>query len=107
MNLSVASGAWGVDHMGFHVGQTFGDYTITGVLGAGGMGRVYKVQHNITGRTEAMKVLSSEIATDTQIKRFEREMRILARLSHPNIAALHNAVHGEQQLILLMEFIEG
>jgi len=93
--------------MDFHVGQTFGDYTITGVLGAGGMGRVYKVGHNITGRTEAMKVLSSEVATDTQIKRFEREMRILARLSHPNIAALHNAVHGEQQLILLMEFIEG
>jgi serine/threonine-protein kinase len=93
--------------MDFHVGQTFGDYSITGVLGAGGMGRVYKVEHLLTKRTEAMKVLSSEVATDTQVKRFEREMRVLARLNHPNIAALHNAVHGEKQLILMMEFIEG
>ena len=38
---------------------------------------------------------------------FEREMRVLARLSHPNIAGLHNAFHSEKQLILLMEFIEG
>jgi eukaryotic-like serine/threonine-protein kinase len=93
--------------MDFQVGQTFGDYSITGVLDAGGMGRVYKVEHSITQRTEAMKVLSAEVATETEIKRFEREMRVLARLNHPNIAALHNAVHGEQQLILLMEFIEG
>jgi serine/threonine protein kinase len=93
--------------MGFHVGQVFGDYSITAVLGAGGIGRVYKVEHCLTGRTEAMKVLSAELASETQIKRFEREMRSLARLSHPNIAALHNAVHSENQLILLMEFIEG
>jgi serine/threonine protein kinase len=93
--------------MGFHVGETFGDYSITAVLGAGGMGRVYKVEHSLTKRTEAMKVLSAELASEVQIKRFEREMRSLARLSHPNIAALHNAVHSENQLILLMEFIEG
>jgi tRNA A-37 threonylcarbamoyl transferase component Bud32 len=93
--------------MGFHVGQTFGDYSITAVLGAGGMARVYKVEHCLTKRTEAMKVLSAELASETQIKRFEREMRSLARLCHPNIAALHNAVHSENQLILLMEFIEG
>ncbi len=93
--------------MGFHVGQTFGDYSITAMLGAGGMGRVYKVQHRLTNRTEAMKVLVAERATETQLKRFEREMHVLARLSHPNIAALYNAVHSEGQLILLMEFIEG
>lgn len=93
--------------MDFHVGQTFGDYSITGLLGAGGIGCIYKVEHCLTKRTEAMKVLSAELATDTQIKRFEREMRVLARLSHPNIAVLHNAVHSEQQLILLMEFIDG
>jgi eukaryotic-like serine/threonine-protein kinase len=95
------------DHMGFHVGQTFGDYSITAILGAGGMGRVFRVEHNLTGRTEAMKVLSAELATDIQLKRFEREMRALARLNHPNIAALHNAVHSENQLILLMEYLEG
>ena len=93
--------------MGFHVGQTFGDYSITALLGAGSMGRVYKVEHCLTKRTEAMKVLSAELASEIQIKRFEREMRALARLSHPNIAALHNAVHSEDQLILLMEYVEG
>jgi eukaryotic-like serine/threonine-protein kinase len=93
--------------MGFHVGQTFGDYTVTAILGAGGMGRVFKVEHCLTKRTEAMKVLSAELATDIQIKRFEREMRALARLSHPNIAGLHNAVHSENELILLMEYLEG
>jgi eukaryotic-like serine/threonine-protein kinase len=93
--------------MGFHVGQTFGDYSITAVVGAGGMGRLYKVQHTLTGRTEAMKVLSAELATDVQVKRFEREMRALAKLRHPNIAALHNATYSENQLVLLMEYIEG
>src|SRR5580658_6837805 len=93
--------------MDFHVGQTFGDYSITGVLGAGAMGQLYKVEHRLTKRTEAMKVLSAEFATEIQIKRFEREMRVLARLSHPNIAGLHNAIHSEKQLILLMEYVEG
>src|ERR1700679_2620924 len=93
--------------MGFHVGETFGDYSITAVLSAGGMGRVYKVEHSLSKRTESMKALSAELASEVQIKRFEREMRALARLSHPNIAALHNAVHSENQLILLMEYLEG
>jgi eukaryotic-like serine/threonine-protein kinase len=93
--------------MEFHVGQVFGDYTVTAILGAGGMGHVYKVENRLTQRSEAMKVLAAELATDVQIKRFEREMRVLGRLSHPNIAALHNAFHSEKQLILLMESIEG
>lgn len=92
--------------MSFHVGQTFGDYSITALLGAGGIGQVYRVEHSLTNRTETMKVLA-ELASDTSIKRFEREMRALARLSHPNIAALHNALQSENQLILLMEYIEG
>jgi serine/threonine-protein kinase len=93
--------------MDFPVGETFGDYAITGILGAGGTGRVYKVEHCLTKRTEAMKILSAEFATEIQIKRFERGMRVLARLSHPNIASLHNAIHSEKQLILLMEYVEG
>ncbi len=92
--------------MSFHVGQTFGDYSITALLGAGGIGQVYRVEHSLTNRTETMKVLA-ELASETAIKRFEREMRALAKLSHPNIAALHNAVHSENQLILLMEYLEG
>jgi eukaryotic-like serine/threonine-protein kinase len=93
--------------MDFRVGQTFGDYSITGLLGAGGMERVYKVEHHLTKRTEVMKLLAAEFATEIQIKRFEREMQVLARLSHPNIAALHNALHADKQLIILTEYIDG
>jgi serine/threonine protein kinase len=93
--------------MDFHVGQTFGDYSITGVLGAGAMGQLYKVEHRLTKRTEAMKVLAAESATEIQIKRFQREMRVLARLNHPSIALLHNALHAEMQLIMFTEFVDG
>ncbi len=93
--------------MHFQVGDIFGDYVITGILGAGRTGHVYKVEHCLTKRAEVMKILSAEFATDTQIKRFEREMRVLARLSHPNIAGLHSAIHSEKQMILLMEYVEG
>ncbi len=93
--------------MDFHVGQTFRDYSITGLLGAGGMEHVYKVEHHLTKRTEKMKLLAAEFATEIQIKRFEREMQVLARLNHQNIAVLHNALHAEKQLIIFTEFIEG
>jgi len=93
--------------MDFHVGQTFGDYSITALLDVGGMEQMYKVEHRLTKRTEAMKVFAAELATEIQIKRFEREMRVLARLNHSNIAVIHNAVHSEKQLILFLEFIDG
>jgi eukaryotic-like serine/threonine-protein kinase len=91
--------------MDLQVGQMFGEYEITALLD--GTRRMYKVEHRLTKRTEAMKVLSAEIANETQTKRFNREMRALARLNHPNIAVLHNALHWENQLILLMEFVDG
>jgi serine/threonine protein kinase len=92
--------------MDFEIGQTFGDYTITALAGAGGIGRVYKVENRLTKRTEAMKVLA-EFASEIQVKRFEREVRVLARLRHPNIAVLHNAFHYENKLMVLVEFVEG
>src|SRR5580698_751810 len=91
--------------MDFHVGQTFGDYTITAL--AGGMDRVYKVENRLTKRMEAMNVLAAESATEIQVKRFEREVRVLARLRHPNIAVLHNAFHYQNKLMVLVEFVEG
>jgi eukaryotic-like serine/threonine-protein kinase len=92
--------------MSLQAGDIFGDYSITAPLG-GGAAPLYKVEHCLTGRTELIKVLAAEPASDVQIKRFEREMRALARLNHPNIASLHNAFYSENQLILSMEYIEG
>jgi serine/threonine-protein kinase len=93
--------------MDFNIGQTVGDYSITAVLSAGVAESVYQVQHRLTKRKEAMKVLAAELATEIEIKRFEREMRALGRLNHPNIAVLYNAIYSENRLILFMEMVEG
>src|ERR1041384_1992002 len=85
-----------------------GDYEILNLLGAGGMGRVYKVRNVITDRIEAMKVLLPEISGQEEIAaRFLREIKVLAALNHPNIAALHTALTIDNQLVMIMEYVEG
>jgi len=94
--------------MGWAAGTQVGSYEIVGPIGNGGMGEVYKVRHTISQRTEAMKVLLSGAARRPEVTdRFVREIRVLANLNHPNIAGLHTAFHHEDQLIMVMEFIEG
>jgi serine/threonine protein kinase len=90
------------------VGDQVGDHEVIGTLGSGGMGHVYKVRHTISHRVEAMKVLlPGRPATEEIAQRFLREIRLLASLDHPNIAALHTAHRHEGELIMIMEFIEG
>jgi serine/threonine-protein kinase len=93
--------------MSFHVGEDLGDYKIIAIIGAGSMGRVFQVEHKLTKRKEAVKVLSAELATEVQIQRFEREIALQSRLNHPNIAVAHNAACWEGCLILVTEFIDG
>jgi eukaryotic-like serine/threonine-protein kinase len=94
--------------MAFEAGQTIGEYEIIGRLGAGGLGAVYEVRHKISQRREAMKILlPDQSGTEEMAERFRREVRTLATLSHPNIAALHNAFYHDNQLIMVMELIEG
>ncbi len=94
--------------MHFQVGQRVGDYEIVQVLGAGGMGKVYKVRNTISDRFEAMKVLLPDLAGDPDLAdRFLREIKVQASLSHPNIASLYTAMRYENQLLMLMEFVEG
>jgi serine/threonine protein kinase len=94
--------------MGLEVGQRVGDYEILGLLGAGGMGQVYRVRNTLSDRIEAMKVLLPGLTAEPETAaRFMAEIRILARFSHPNIAQLHSAFHLENQLVMMMELVEG
>jgi eukaryotic-like serine/threonine-protein kinase len=94
--------------MGEESGKRVGDYEILSVLGAGGMGRVYKVRNVISDRVEAMKVLLPDLAGRQELaSRFLREIKILAALSHPNIAALRTALTLDNQLVMIMEYVEG
>ena len=94
--------------MSLDIGATIGDYQIVGVLGAGGMGKVYKVRNVISDRIEAMKVLLPNLDSDRDLAdRFVREIKVQASLDHPNIAGLHTAQRAENQLLMIMEYVEG
>ena len=92
----------------FGVGQHIGDYEILSILGMGGMGKVYKVRNVIADRVEAMKILLPDLTSNQSLAdRFLREIRLLATLNHPNIAALRTALTYQNQLVMVMEFVEG
>jgi eukaryotic-like serine/threonine-protein kinase len=94
--------------MPFEIGQRVGDYQIVSMLGAGGMGQVYRVRNVISNRTEAMKVLLPNLVAEPDLAaRFIGEIRILASFDHPNIAQLHTALQVDNQLVMVMEFVEG
>ncbi|MBT9330191.1 serine/threonine protein kinase [Paracidobacterium acidisoli] len=94
--------------MALEAGQRVGDYEVLGLLGAGGMGRVYKVRNIISDRVEAMKVLLPDFAAEPELAaRFMAEIRTLGGLDHPNIAQLRTAFQFENQLVMIMEFVEG
>lgn len=88
--------------------KILGEYLIVGKIGAGGMGRVYKAQHQRMQRIVALKVLAPQsMKSPDAVRRFNREVQAAARLSHPNIVTAFDA--GEQQGIhyLVMEYVEG
>lgn len=88
--------------------QRIGDYEVLSVLGAGGMGKVYKVRNTISDRIEAMKILLPNLSDQKDLAdRFLREIKVLASLNHPNIAALRTALTWNNQLIMIMEYVEG
>ena len=94
--------------MALEVGQRIGDYEVLTLLGAGGMGRVYRVRNFISDRVEAMKVLLPDFASEPELAaRFMAEIRTLASLEHPNIAQLRTAFQYENQLVMVMEYVEG
>jgi len=88
----------------FSPGGRLGPYEIAQFIGAGGMGEVYRARDRQLDRDVAIKVLPAAFAADAQyMARFEYEARVLASISHPNIAT----VYGIEQGALVMEFVEG
>lgn len=88
--------------------QRIGDYEIIRELGHGGMGRVFLARNVISDRVEAMKVLLPDLASRGDfVARFMREIKTLASLDHPNIAALRTAFTSGDQFIMIMEYVEG
>jgi Tol biopolymer transport system component len=89
-------------------GSSIGSYRIEALLGAGGMGEVYRARDGTLERDVAIKVLPKHFASDSErVARLLREARLLAALNHPNIAAIYGVVEADARRGLVLEFIEG
>ncbi|HEX5160492.1 MAG TPA: protein kinase [Steroidobacteraceae bacterium] len=89
-------------------GSRLGHYEVVGALGAGGMGEVYRARDSRLGRDVALKVLPAHVAANPQrLARFDREARMLASLSHPNIATLYGIEESPGTPALVIELVEG
>ena len=89
-------------------GARLGPYEVTALLGAGGMGEVYRARDTTLNRDVALKVLPELFALDPdRLSRFKREAQVLASLNHPSIAAIYGfeGTGGAQALVL--ELVEG
>lgn len=89
-------------------GQTILNYKILSVIGEGGMGTVFLGQHITLNRKVAIKMLRRELAVDNEIKkRFINEAQLLSELNHNNIVKLYDFTESQNDLYLIMEFVEG
>src|SRR5215469_534777 len=94
--------------MALALGTKLGPYDIVALLGAGGMGEVYRATDSRLGRDVALKVLPEAFARDAQrMARFEREAKFLASLNHPNIASIYGLEESDGTRALVMELVEG
>src|SRR5271167_3139159 len=89
-------------------GTHLGPYEITGPLGSGGMGEVYRARDTRLERTVAIKILPRELSNDPIRKqRFERKAKTISSLNHPNICTLHDVGSQDSVDYLVMECVEG
>ena len=86
---------------------TLGQYRILDVLGQGGMGQVFRAEHAMMGREVAVKVLPRAKSTPDTEAAFQREIRMLGRLDHPNLVRALDAGHDGKVFYLVTELVEG
>jgi eukaryotic-like serine/threonine-protein kinase len=88
-------------------GGEFGHYHILRLLGHGGMGEVFEAEHVATGRRVALKVMRHTLASDQDRKRFLREGRLAASVSHPNVVYIHGSEEIDGSPAIAMELVHG
>src|SRR6516162_4888135 len=89
-------------------GAKLGPYEVLSLLGAGGMGEVYRARDTKLNRDVALKVLPEVFARDAErMARFRREAQVLASLNHPNIATIYGLEESNGNCALVMELVEG
>jgi len=86
----------------------FGPYTYISVIGAGGMGIIYKARHTILDRVVAVKMLRPNRLSSEEILRFQKEGKAISKLHHPGIIAVHDlGITGEGMPYMVMDFVDG
>lgn len=94
--------------MSLSTGFRLGPYEVVSLLGAGGMGEVYKARDTRLDRTVAIKILIASVTSTPELKqRFEREARTISQLQHPNICTLYDIGNDSATDYLVMEYLEG
>jgi hypothetical protein len=89
-------------------GTKLGPYEIVALIGAGGMGEVYRARDQRLGRDVAVKILPASFAADPdRLRRFEQEARAIAALSHPNILGVHDIGQHDGTPFMVSELLEG
>ena len=89
-------------------GSTFAGYRLDAMAGRGGMGIVYKATELALGRTVALKLIAPDLAHEPSYReRFERELRAVASLDHPNVIPVYHAGEEDGQLYVAMRWVEG
>jgi serine/threonine protein kinase len=94
--------------MALVAGTRLGAYEIVSLLGAGGMGEVYRARDTRLDRTVALKILPPSLASDAQFReRFTREGRAISQLDHPHICTLYDVGEQDGTSFLVMQYLEG
>ena len=89
-------------------GAVLGSYEVLSLLGAGGMGEVYRARDTTLGRDVALKLLPTAVADDAErVARFQREAQVLASLNHANIGAIYGLEQSTSARFLVLELVEG
>ena len=89
-------------------GLLVGRYIILDRIGSGSMGRVYKAHHQMMDRVVALKIIAPEIASNEKVvARFQREMKLVGRLDHPNVVRAFDADQIGKVLYIVMEYVPG